>query len=152
MGVASYSNLTSPLSHLLNSHTFTMVSAIAVLKGEGKVTGKAIFTQESEGSPVTVTGEITGNDPNAQRGFHIHTFGDLSNGCTSAGPHFNPAGKKHGNIADKLISLFGKNSILGRSVVIHAGTDDLGKGGNEESFKTGNAGGRAGCGVIGISA
>lgn len=29
-----------------------------------------------------------------------------------------------------------------RSVVIHAGTDDLGKGGNEESFKTGNAGGR----------
>merc|ERR1711939_947476 len=101
MGVASYSNLTSPLSHLLNSHTFTMVSAIAVLKGEGKVTGKAIFTQESEGSPVTVTGEITGNDPNAQRGFHIHTFGDLSNGCTSAGPHFNPAGKKHGNIADE---------------------------------------------------
>merc|ERR1712093_202183 len=90
-----YSNLTSPLSHLLNSHTFTMVSAIAVLKGEGKVTGKAIFTQESEGSPVTVT------DPNAQRGFHIHTFGDLSNGCTSAGPHFNPAGKKHGNIADE---------------------------------------------------
>lgn len=33
--------------------------------------------------------------------------------------------------------------------LLFQGTDDLGKGGDEESLKTGNAGGRAACGVIG---
>ncbi|KAK9899361.1 copper/zinc binding superoxide dismutase [Cystobasidium minutum MCA 4210] len=154
-----------------------MVSAIAVLKGDSKVSGLLKFSQSDENSPVTITGEITGNDPNAQRGFHVHQFGDGSNGCTSAGPHFNPTGAKHGapdaaerhvgdlgnlqtdangtvnlNMTDKHISLFGKNSIIGRTIVIHAGVDDLGKGDTEESTKTGNAGARNACGVIGIAA
>jgi hypothetical protein len=37
---------------------------------------------------------------------------------------------------------------LQRTVVIHAGTDDLGKGGHEESLKTGNAGPRPACGML----
>lgn len=112
-----------------------------------------------------------------QHGFHIHEFGDNTNGCTSAGPHFNPTGKTHGaptaeerhvgdlgnveadaggvakiNLTDKQISLAGTNSILGRTVVIHADIDDLGIGGHELSKTTGNAGARLGCGVIGIKA
>ena len=110
------------------------------------------------------------------RGFHIHQFGDNTNGCTSAGPHFNPFGKQHGapedderhvgdlgNIStdgngvakgtkqDLLIKLIGKDSILGRTIVVHAGTDDYGKGGFEDSKTTGHAGARPACGVIGLT-
>ncbi|KAK4502380.1 hypothetical protein PRZ48_005805 [Zasmidium cellare] len=154
-----------------------MVKAVAVLRGDSNVKGTVTFEQEAENSPTTITYDITGNDANAQRGMHVHAFGDNTNGCTSAGPHFNPHSKTHGapedserhvgdlgnfktdgqgngkgSVTDSLIKLIGPHSVLGRTVVVHSGTDDLGKGGNEESKKTGNAGTRPACGVIGIAA
>lgn len=149
---------------------------VAVLRGDKAVSGTVTFEQTSESEPTTISWEITGNDANALRGFHIHTFGDNTNGCTSAGPHFNPFSKEHGapeddnrhvgdlgNITtdsngvakgtkqDLLVKLLGANSVIGRSVVVHDGTDDLGKGGHADSLKTGNAGGRPACGVIGLT-
>lgn len=146
------------------------------MRGDSKVSGVVNFEQKSEDAPTLISWELNGHDSNAQRGFHIHSFGDNTNGCTSAGPHFNPFSKEHGapedsnrhvgdlgNIStdasgiskgtkqDTLIKLLGANSILGRTVVVHSGTDDLGKGGDAESKKTGNAGGRPACGVIGIA-
>ena len=102
--------------------------------------------------------------------------GNLIKGCTTAGPHFNPRGKTHGgpgkdirhagdlgNIEagadgvgkydrkDEEVMIYGVDSVIGRSMVCHAKVDDVGEGGDEESKKTGNAGARLACGVIGLS-
>ncbi|KAM8899596.1 superoxide dismutase [Cu-Zn] [Spinachia spinachia] len=152
-----------------------VVKAVCVLKGAGETAGTIYFEQESDKAVVKLTGEIKGLTP-GEHGFHVHQFGDNTNGCISAGPHFNPHSKTHagptdevrhvgdlGNvtagddnvakidITDKIITLTGQHSIIGRTMVIHEKADDLGKGGNEESLKTGNAGGRLACGVIGIA-
>ncbi|KAI0043443.1 hypothetical protein FA95DRAFT_1563295 [Auriscalpium vulgare] len=154
----------------------TVHKAVAVLSGESGVAGTVTFAQSSKSGLVTVTGDIRGLGLSSEHGFHIHQLGDASNGCLSAGPHFNPFSKNHGaptdserhvgdlgnvktdnsgsakfTLEDKLISLNGPLSIIGRSVVVHAGTDDLGQGGDAESLKTGNAGARAACGIIGLS-
>lgn len=75
----------------------------------------------------------------------LSQLGDATNGCLSAGPHFNPYNKHHGapedhdrhvgdlgniesnaegvakfTITDKHLTLNGALSILGRSVVVHA--------------------------------
>jgi Cu-Zn family superoxide dismutase len=63
----------------------------------------------------------------------------------------NQAGKAKYSFYDSKIKLRGKCCILGRSIVVHADKDDCGTGGNKESLKTGNAGKRLACGVIGYA-
>lgn len=53
------------------------------------------------------------------------------------------------DITDSIALLDGKDNVMHRAVVIHEKADDLGKGGDEGSKKTGNAGARIACGVIG---
>uniref|UniRef100_A0A3B4AVB6 Superoxide dismutase [Cu-Zn] n=1 Tax=Periophthalmus magnuspinnatus TaxID=409849 RepID=A0A3B4AVB6_9GOBI len=110
-----------------------VVKAVCVLKGAGETTGVVHFKQEGDSAPVEITGEIKGLTPD---------LGNVTAGADNVAKI---------EITDKVISLVGPHSIIGRTMVIHEGTDDLGKGGNEESLKTGNAGGRLACGVIGIA-
>ncbi|XP_066285215.1 superoxide dismutase [Cu-Zn]-like [Branchiostoma lanceolatum] len=150
-----------------------VVLAVVVLVGA--VTGTIHFEQQVPDGPVRVIGEVTGLTP-GPHGLHVHEFGDMTNGCTSMGAHHNPFGKNHGGPADSdrhagdlgniiagaggvaivditsnLLSLSGPHSIIGRGLVVHADEDDLGKGDNEFSLTTGNAGERIACGIIGIT-
>ncbi|NXS76295.1 SODC dismutase, partial [Pandion haliaetus] len=158
------------------------LKAVCVMKGDGPVQGVIQFQQQARAGggrdpgngPVKVTGRICGLT-DGDHGFHVHEFGDNTNGCTSAGSHFNPEGKQHGGpsdaerhvgdlgnvhakggvaeveIEDPIISLSGPHSIIGRTMVVHEKRDDLGRGGDNESKLTGNAGPRLACGVIGIA-
>ena len=140
----------------------------ALLSRSGStVEGTITFTRSANG--VAVSASLKGLAAGTH-GFHVHEFGDCSAAdATSAGGHFNPtadphagpdAEKRHvgdlGNIEAKAdgtatlerddahLRLYGKRSILGRAVVVHAKADDL------KTQPTGDAGGRVACGVIGV--
>jgi Cu/Zn superoxide dismutase len=87
----------------------TPLHAVAVVRGDSKVTGTITFEQESESAPTTVTWDISGHDANAQRGMHIHTFGDNTNGCTSAGPHCTWLGDRQTMTCPTLLVVHGRD-------------------------------------------
>ena len=82
------------------------------------------------------------NDPPSRR--HVGDLGNIT---------ANSKGVSECKLSDNMIKLRGsKYNIIGRSLVIHQDEDDLGLGQGdkrEESLKTGNAGARIGCAVIG---
>ena len=149
------------------------MKAICIIRGD--VHGEVYFEQHAPEKTVYITGHLL-NLPRGLHGFHVHEFGDTSNGCTSAGKHFNPTHQQHGapdaaerhvgdlgnvrsagctaltlvNMRDNVISLYGPLSILGRSLVVHKDRDDLGITDHPLSKTTGNSGGRLGCGIIGV--
>ncbi len=151
------------------------VYAIAVFNDNIK--GYVKFSEDLSNNIVKIDLNVSGLTPNSLHGFHVHEAGDLTDKCTSMCAHFNPYGNTHGcpgisnrhvgdlgNIKtnnkgqanytfyDNLIKLRGtKCNIIGRGLIIHEDEDDCGQGGNAESLKTGNAGKRIACAVIGYS-
>ncbi|MBZ0114943.1 MAG: superoxide dismutase family protein [Thermoanaerobaculia bacterium] len=124
------------------------------------------FTEVAGG--VQVNAWVLGAEP-GDHGFHLHEVGDCSAAdFTSAGGHFNPTAVQHGGPGDALhhagdwgnlvvnsvgsgaLSVTtnmlsvgpGANSVVGRAVILHSGTDDL------VSQPSGDAGPRIACGVV----
>jgi Cu-Zn family superoxide dismutase len=132
------------------------------------VKGSVSFTQS--GDKVRVSAQVSGLKPGAEHGFHVHEKGDCSSGDgMSAGGHFNPAGKSHGNYhaggdrhAGDLPNLkadasgnasatyevggitvgSGAADIVGKGLIVHRDPDDY------KSQPAGNAGPRLACAVI----
>ena len=110
--------------------------------------------------------------PAGEHAFHVHAVGKCEPPFTSAGPHFNPTGHKHGieaadgphagdmpnlhipangelvvEVANPMISLVKgqPNSVFdadGSTIIIHAGADDY------KTDPAGNSGDRIACGII----
>jgi superoxide dismutase, Cu-Zn family len=171
------------MKNISNKNRSKTRKAVAILypdkhySKKNKVNGRVNFTQRD--NKLTIKYKIY-NLPSGFHGFHIHKYGDLTEGCKTAGPHFTTnkinvhggpkSRRRHngdlGNIYNKNSKTSGtktisstslnlnpcnKNSIIGRSIIVHKDRDDLGKGKNAESLITGNAGARLACGVIGLS-
>lgn len=136
---------------------------------------RGILNLEQLPNGVRITGTIKGLSPGLH-GFHVHEKGDLTKGCSSAGAHFNPYQVHHGapndplrhvgdlgNIqvgedgvaqvdgTDHYLTLMGVRGAVGRAIVIHEKEDDLGRGRTEDSLKTGSAGSRLACGIVGLA-
>lgn len=157
--------VTAPLASAQKPHALTATARVAGLGG-AKISGEVKFSQAA--GPVRVSGKLAGLPP-GKHGFHVHVNGncDSADGM-SAGGHFNPRGAPHGDVTAAkrhlgdmgnivanaageadidieltgvVLTVVGTNSLLNRSVIVHAAPDDF-------SQPAGNAGARIGCGVI----
>jgi Cu-Zn family superoxide dismutase len=144
----------------------SVASARIEARSGATLSGHATFTQVAGGTLVEILVE---GAPPGWHAVHVHEFGDCSAADgASAGSHFNPTGHPHGSphhpqhhagdlgnmwvdqtgngrhviLMPELTVTPGANSVVGRSIIVHADIDDL------TTQPTGNAGGRIGCGEI----
>ena len=136
-------------------------------RSDSHLTGKATFREEN--GKVTLKLKIKGAEPGTHA-VHLHEKGDCTApDGTSAGGHWNPTrvdhGRwvsppfHHGDIGNVAVGANGRGTltlttdlwtiggapetdVVGKGIIIHAKADDF------TTQPTGNAGGRAGCGVV----
>jgi superoxide dismutase, Cu-Zn family len=122
---------------------------------------------KKEDKDVEITGKLQ-NLPPGDHGMHIHEVGKCeAPDFKSAGDHYNPTGKQHGqdnpmgyhagdlgninvgsdgtsavDMKAKNLELWAGDSAMGKSVVVHAQRDDM------KTDPSGNSGERIACGLI----
>ena len=125
-----------------------------------------VTLEQPNADTITITWDIKNlGEPGSKHGFHVHEKADFSDGCKSAGPHWNPLNLDHGapedeirhvgglgniiadadghskgSMSDHQVKLFDHEkfgSVVGRSMMIHAKEDDLGLGDNSKANEPG---------------
>lgn len=126
-----------------------------------------VVSIKKDADKLKISAVFSGLEENAKQGFHVHEVGECVGDFSSAKGHFNPKGHRHGapeevshagdlgNIStdkdgtakfsyttDELSLNDAKNSIIGKSLIVHYGKDDF------KSQPSGASGERYACGVV----
>lgn len=151
------------------------MKAICMLNDvRGKHRGVVRMTQISTGVEFVVK---LWDVPSGKHGFHVHRSGNLMHGSHTLCDHYTDSGKPHrglndpnghnGDLGNLIVDKNGEcdamflalylclagdvsESIIGRSLVVHAQEDDLGRGLFSDSKINGHSGDRLLYGIIGI--
>ena len=146
--------------------------AVAIVYPASGSTCRGVVRFTEDGSSTKIVADLEGLAPSSKHAFHVPEFGDCSApDASSAGSHYDPAQTKHHGMPNDKMSHAGdmgnieadangkihfelalegasidgpQAPVLGRAVIVHANPDDF-------SQPVGNAGGRIGCGVIGLA-
>ncbi len=155
----------TPRISFVSELAYNRPNAMAWVTGNAanpQISGLVKFYQTSTGG-VLIEAEVFGL-PNVETpdssdfyALHIHEFGSCSGNFDSAGGHYNPENAPHPDHAGDLPPLlsnqgyawssfydkrFSIDDIIGKSVIIHSGTDDF------KSQPAGDSGTRIACGEI----
>ncbi len=124
------------------------VIEVSIVNQKSETIGTAHLSEINNGVRVQI---VVSNLPPRKHGFHIHEKNFQGTDFASAGAHFNPTGKEHGfnnpkgyhlgDIPNLVVTQEGRatmeffmenvnlkkedaHSLLGKSIIIHAGEDD----------------------------
>lgn len=146
-------------------------SAVAVFR-QSTIEGTVIATPFNKGVKLIATFTKL---PRGKHGFHIHRAGDMrEKNCSGLCEHYDKGNHSHGDgPSSKGIRHTGDlgniefrskkktmkkryhlrdvsvRDLWGRSIIVHEGEDDLGKGSYSDSHTTGHSGTRMGCAIFG---
>jgi Cu-Zn family superoxide dismutase len=150
-------------------HTCKPSIAVAVFRTP-QVEGEVIARPCDKGKGVDLAVHFT-RFPPGKHGFHIHKAGDMrEKDCSGLCEHFDKGHRphRHGSYRSKerhtgdlgnltrstrtrrfCLPNVSVQELWGRSIIVHAGPDDEGKGSHEDSATTGHSGARMACAIFG---